>query len=198
MAIKFKKEEYSGKKPNIWPGTSKPLPGGFKPVQNIAVGTLVPEATPLYVDFDARTAAICKSATVLDGGTTSKVNVAKGTLFQVGDKVLKVGGTVLGEVASVDTTNAAYDIINLKAAYTGLVKGDNIVEGVEKDGTVKAAYTPNAVTPVEKKFDGKGIDVLDAAYEAIVLYRNLPFPIVADWKQGYCLKDNPGIKFITQ
>lgn len=198
MAIKFKKESYAGTKPHIWPGSSKPLPGGFKPEQSFAVGTVIPEATPIRVDFEKRSAAVCKSATILDGGTTTAPRVAKGTLFQVGDKIMKVGGTTLGEVASVDTTNAAYDIITLKAAYTGLVKGDNIVEGVESGGAVKAAYTPNAVTPVENKFDGKGIDVLDAAYEAIVLYRNLPFPIVADWKQGYCLKDNPGIKFITQ
>lgn len=198
MAIKFKKESYAGTKPHIWPGSSKPLPGGFKPEQSFAVGTVIPEATPIRVDFEKRSAAVCKSATILDGGTTTAPRVAKGTLFQVGDKIMKVGDTTLGEVKSIDTSNADYDIITLKAAYTGLTKGDNIVEGVEAEGTVKAAYVPNTVTPVEKEFNGRGIDVLDAAYEAIVLYRNLPFPIIDEWKDGMCLKGNHSIKFITQ
>lgn len=198
MAIKFKKETYSGTKPHIWPGSSKPLPGGFKPEQSFAVGTVIPEATPIRVDFENRSAAICKSATILDGGTTTAPRVSKGTLFQVGDSIMKVGGSALGEIKAIDTSNADYDVITLKAAYTGLTKGDEIVEGKTEGESVVPAFVPNAVTPVEKEFSGRGIDVLDAAYEAIVLYRNLPFPIIADWKDGMCLKGNHSIKFITQ
>lgn len=198
MAIKFAKAAYKGKMPNIWPGTAKPLPGGFKPEQTFAVGTVIPEGTPVRVNFDTMSAAVCKTATVLEGGTTKDVRVAKGTLFAVGDKVLKVGGTSLGEVASVERSNTAYDVVTLKAAYTGLAKGDILVEGAEINGTNAPAYTPNAVTPADKEFTGRGIDAIDAAYEAIVLYPHLSFPILDEWKQGICLKDNPSIKFIKQ
>ena len=61
-------------------------------------------------------------------------------------------------------------------------------------------YAPNAVLGAVKEFDGKGIDTLDVAYEAVVLYPSLSFPVLDTWKNAGspCMKNNPNIIFITQ
>lgn len=201
MAIDFKRTKLDGHFPEIWRGAAKMLPGGFKPVQTFPVGTVLRRGTLLFVDFAAKTAAVCKSAKVLDGGTTTKVRVAKGTLFAIGDVITKVGdGKATPNIKSIDTSNAEYDEITLSAAYTGLAKGDVIVESkaVAENATAAPLYTPNTIVGAEKEFDGKGLPTIDAAYEAVVLYPAVAYAIVPEWVQGICLKSNPNILFIEQ
>jgi hypothetical protein len=62
MAIEFKKEAVSGAYPEIWRGECKILPGGFKPLQEFSVGTVLRRATPIFVDFGTMSAAVCKRA----------------------------------------------------------------------------------------------------------------------------------------
>lgn len=61
-----------------------------------------------------------------------------------------------------------------------------------------AKYTPNMVNGAVKEFNGKGLPTIDAAYEAVVLYPSLNFPILPEWLNGCCLKSNPNILFIKQ
>lgn len=202
MAIDFKKTKLDGHFPEIWRGAAKMLPGGFKPVQNFPVGTVLRRATLLYVDFANKTAAVCKSAKVLTGGTTQKVRVNKGTHFAVGDVITKAGdGKATPNISSIDTTNAEYDELNLSAAYAGLAAGDVIVESQAPaggNGDATPLYTPNAIVGAEKEFDGKGLPTIDAAYEAVVLYPAVAYALVPEWMQGICLKSNPNLVFIEQ
>lgn len=245
MAIEFQKTAYSGRFPEFWRGEAKVLPGGFKPAQTIANGTVVRRGTPLCVDFSQRKAYICKAGLVLTGGTTTKPRVAKGNYFAVGDRVSKVGHYGASPtISAIDTSNAAYDVLTLSAAYTGLSADDVLVEasaygyypaseGDEGALLVKASgastgeinaasvtpyngegsvaandyvvlknaaplYEPNAVVAADEEFTGKGLPTLDAAYDAVVLYPALTFPIIADWLNGFCMKSNPNILFIKQ
>lgn len=59
-------------------------------------------------------------------------------------------------------------------------------------------YTPNMVVGAVKEFNGKGLPTIDAAYEAVVLYPSLNFPVIDKWLNGVCLKSNPNILFIKQ
>ena len=59
-------------------------------------------------------------------------------------------------------------------------------------------YTPNTVNGAVKEFNGKGLPTIDAAYEAVVLYPSLDFPVLPQWLNGFCLKSNPNILFIKQ
>lgn len=59
-------------------------------------------------------------------------------------------------------------------------------------------YTPNMIVGAVKEFNGKGLPTIDAAYEAVVLYPSLDFPLLPDWLNGCCLKSNPNILFIKQ
>ncbi len=59
-------------------------------------------------------------------------------------------------------------------------------------------YTPNMVNGAVKEFNGKGLPTIDAAYEAVVLYPSLNFPMLDEWLNGCCLKSNPNILFIKQ
>lgn len=200
MAIEFKKTAYSGRFPEIWRGECKMLPGGFKPLQSFSVGTVLRRATLLEVNFENMTAAVVKLADVLAGGTTEAVRVAKGHYFAVGDVITKVGdGKSTPSISSIDTSNVDYDVLTLSAAYTGLKKGDTIVESTAVgSGDATSKYTPNMIVGADKEFNGKGIPAIDAAYEAVVLYPSLSFTIPAEWLNGPCLKSNPNILFVKQ
>lgn len=203
MAITFEKQSFGGRFPEIWRGECKMLPGGFKPTQEFAPGTVVRRATPVFVNFDEMSATVCKLASVLDGGTTTKVRVPKGHYFTKGDNVFKYGAEApaLVTVNEVDRTNSAYDVLTLSKAITGIAKDDVLVEGKSVEGepqTVKAVCEPNMVVGADKQFDGKGLPTLDAAFEAVVLYPSLQFPILKEWLQGVALKNNPNIIFIKQ
>ena len=210
MAIDFKKTQLSGHTPEIWRGECKILPGGFKPVQNFPVGTVLHRGTPIHVDFEAMSAAVCKTAKVLKGGTTTAPRIAKGHYFVAGDVVMKLGVTDKSPIIkSIDTANAEYDVLTFASAIAGLAEGDILVEasaaaGAEGDDeAVPAAplYTPNMVVGAVKEFTGKGLPTIDAAYEAVVLYPSLNFPLLEDWLINpgkVCLKANPNILFIKQ
>lgn len=203
MAITFEKQSFGGRFPEIWRGECKMLPGGFKPTQEFAPGTVVRRATPVFVNFDEMSATVCKVASVLDGGTTTKVRVPKGHYFTKGDNVFKYGDAApaLVTVNEVNRTNSAYDVLTLSNAITGIAKDDVLVEGKSVEGetpTVKAVCEPNMVVGADKQFDGKGLPTLDAAFEAVVLYPSLQFPILKEWLQGVALKNNPNIIFIKQ
>lgn len=197
MAIEFKKQAYSGKTPVIWRGECKILPGGFKPKQTFPTGTVLRRGLPIQVDFDEMSAGVVKIAKVLEGGTTSAARIGKGHLFVVGDKVQKLGTTTSTTVNKIDTSNADYDVITFAAAITGLAAGDSIQES-DGQSSAKPLYTPNMVIGADLEFKGTGIPTIDAAYEAVVLYNNVNYPIPADWLQGVCLKSNPNILFIKQ
>lgn len=197
MAIEFKKQAFSGKTPVIWRGECKILPGGFKPKQTFPVGTVLHRGLPIQVDFDDMSAGVVKIAKVLDGGTTSAARIGKGHLFVVGDKVQKLGTTTSTTVNKIDTSNADYDVVTFAAEITGLAAGDNIQES-DGQSSAKPLYTPNMVVGADLEFKGTGIPTIDAAYEAVVLYNNVDYPIPADWLQGVTLKSNPNILFIKQ
>ena len=176
-----KKQAFSGKTPVIWRGECKILPGGFKPKQTFPVGTVLRRGLPIQVDFEEMSAGVVKIAKVLDGGTTTDARVGKGHLFAIGDKVQKLGTTTSTTVSKIDTSNADYDVLTFAAAITGLAAGDSIQE-----------------IGADLEFKGTGIPTIDAAYEAVVLYNNVNYPIPADWLQGVTLKSNPNILFIKQ
>lgn len=245
MAIEFKKTSIKGHTPEIWRGECKMLPGGFKPKNNIPVGSVVYRGVLVEVNFSEMSAAVIKIATVLNGGTTSKPRIAKGHLFAAGDVIAMVGKDDKSvSISSIDTANADYDVLNLSAAITGLASGKAIVEAFDygyidadasTEGALKivasgattgqinladvtpylgektlaandyvllqksvAKYTPNMVNGAVKEFNGKGLPTIDAAYEAVVLYPSLNFPILPEWLNGCCLKSNPNILFIKQ
>lgn len=197
MAIEFKKQAFSGKTPVIWRGECKILPGGFKPKQTFPVGTVLRRGIPIQVDFEEMSAGVVKIAKVLDGGTTTDARVGKGHLFAVGDKVQKLGTATSTTVSKIDTSNADYDVITFAAAITGLAAGDSIQES-DGQSSAKPLYTPNMVIGADLEFKGTGIPTIDAAYDAVVLYNNVNYPIPADWLQGVALKSNPNILFIKQ
>lgn len=200
MAIEFKKTAVKGHTPEIWRGECKMLPGGFKPKNNIATGTVLHRGVLVEVNFEEMSAAVIKVAKILAGGTTTKPRIAKGHLFAIGDVVTKNGdGSKTPSITAIDTTNSDYDTLTLSAAYTGLAENDVIVESeAVGSGTASAKYTPNMVVGAVKEFNGKGLPTIDAAYEAVVLYPSLNFPVLPEWLNGCCLKSNPNILFIKQ
>lgn len=204
MAIEFKKQSYSGHFPEIWRGEAKILPGGFSPKQQIPPGTVLRRAVPLFVDFDELSAAICKTTKVLAGGTTTKPRVPKGHYFSVGDSVTKHGDySKLIVITGIDKSNSEYDTLTLQSEYTGLAEKDVLVEGAStgdgENAKIAPAYEPNMIIGAEKDWNGKGLLTIDAAYDAVVLIPSLEdTPMLPEWLNGVCLKNNPNILYIKQ
>lgn len=201
MAITFERTAYAGHFPEIWRGECKMLPGGFKPLQDIPAGTILRRATPIHVNFENMTAAICKTAKVLAGGTTTAIRVPKDGYFTAGDIIMKNGvNTKSVTISSIDKSNSAYDVLNVSAALTGVAEGDIVVEctAYSEGNPAKPKYTPNFIVGEEQKFDGKGLPAIDAAYDAVVLYEAMNTPMLAEWLDGVFLKANPNILFIKQ
>lgn len=203
MGINFQTQKFAGHFPEIWRGESKVLPGGFKPANKLEIGTVVRPGSPLYVDFDTRSAAVCKTAKVVNGGTTTAPRVLKGHYFAVGDSVAVNDGTVKQTVKSIDASNADYDVITFNGALTG-VKADDILIETDADALADGAqakpkYVPNMVAPLFKEIKATGINTLDAAYDAIVLIPSLAAtPMIPTWLNGCFLAANPNILYIKQ
>jgi hypothetical protein len=121
--------------------------------------------------------------------------VVKGTLFQVGDIVMKEGETTGKTVNAVDRTNSEYDVITLNSALTGLAADDILVEATATTGS-EQKYSPNAV--VESTKEVKGTDETVSATGKAVVLEGMVYPVPASFKTGLCLKDNPNILFIYQ
>jgi hypothetical protein len=103
MAIEFAKTAYTNPKPAFWRGeTELVLPGGFKLLQTFPVKAVIPRGTLCQVNYPGLTAAIVKVAKVVAGGTTTTPRVVKGTMFQVGDIVMKEGETTGKTVTAVE------------------------------------------------------------------------------------------------
>lgn len=150
MAIEFKKTAVKGHTPEIWRGECKMLPGGFKPKNTIANGTVLHRGVLVEVNFDEMSAAVIKLAKILAGGTTSKARVAKGHLFAVGDVVAKVGKTDKSvSISTIDISNADYDILNLSAAITGLTTDDVLIESRDYGYIDATSTTEGALKIVE-------------------------------------------------
>lgn len=201
MGITFKKQSYAGHFPEMWRGECKVLPGGFKPANAITIGTVVRRATPLRVDFDTMSAAVCKTGKVVNGGTVGSPRVAKGHYFAVGDNVAVNGGAVIVSVKSVDSTNTDYDVLTFDKNLTGVKADDVLIECAAElvDGKAVAKYVPNMVSASDKEFKSTGINALDAAYDAVVLLTStVNTPILPEWISGVGLKENANIIFIKQ
>ena len=114
MAIKFEKTQVKGGFPVFWRGEREVLPGDFAVKGTYPEGTILKEGTPIKLDFENMECTICKSARIVEGGTTTKPHVIKGSMFQINDAV-KVGDSS-GTIKSISTANESYDEITLSAA----------------------------------------------------------------------------------
>lgn len=248
MAIEFKKQQFSGRTPEIWRGECKILPAGYKLNGTVSDGTVIRRGTPVHINTGNLTADLCKTAVVVSGGTTTKPRIAKGNLFEVGDVVTKNNGdgSASRAITAIDRSNADYDVLTFGSAYSGLTADDVLVESTAygyydaestdegalkvvasgaTDGQINLAsvtpyngtktlaandyvvlknaatkFQPNMVVGADKEYDGKGLPVIDVAYEAVVLYPSLLFPVLPEWlnEGGVNMKSNPNILFIKQ
>jgi hypothetical protein len=172
------------------------LPGGFKLLQTFPVNAVIPRGTLCQVNYPDLTAAIVKVAKVVAGGTTTAPRVVKGTLFQVGDIVMKEGETTGKTVTAVDRSNSDYDVITFDSALTGLTANDILLEATDTSSSAQK-YFANAVVESTKVIE-KGVDeTVSAAGKATVL-EGMTYPVPASFKTGLTLKNNPNILFIYQ
>lgn len=187
MAIKFEKTQIKGGFPVFWRGECEVLPGDFKLKGTYPEGMKLKEGTPIKIDFENMECTICKSARIVEGGTTTKPRVVKGSMFQANDAV-KIGEST-GTIKSISTTNESYDEITLNAAMAEAIAGADLLGGDE---------LPDAVIETTKEYTTtNGFPTVPAAYGARIL-KDVAYPVPDAWLQGYSMKNNPEIKYIRQ
>lgn len=198
MGVKFEGKSYAGNMPVFWRGEAKILPGGYKLLQTFPKGTVIPKGTPLHIVIGTLTAAVSKYAKVVDGGTTAKPRVPKGTLFQINDIVMKEGETTGVTISSIDTSNADYDVLTLSPAISKLEANDVLIEATATTSSSAAKYEPNAVVGEDTEpLAGSDQDTVSAAYDAVVLL-GYTVQLPASWMQGIYMKNNPNIIYVKQ
>lgn len=189
MGITRKPTKLNGSMPVFWRGECKVLPKDFELTTLVPDGAVLYKGTPVYIDYATGNHQLCATAKIVSGGTTSAPRVAKGHSFAAGMNVF-VGETA-GQIVSIDTSNAEYDVFTLKAAVTGATSGAILT-------SVSTAVVPNTVIAETKEMDTtRGFKGVAVSYDAVVLLGSIP-PLPEAWVTGYCLKNNHSIKFIKQ
>lgn len=180
MGIERKTTQIKGGFPVFWSRCST-LPGDFK-VTNVPVGSTIEKGTPIKLDFSKMECKVCRAIEVT-GGTTTKPQIKKGSFVTTSDTV--------GEqtVSSIDTSHADYDELTLAAAESTATAG--AILALDED-------LPDAVVErtVEHEKD-MTFQTVAAVYEAIIL-KDVAYPIPAASLTGYCMKNNPSIKYVRQ
>lgn len=188
MAIEFEKGKIKGGFPVFWRGECKVLPGDFKLKQIFPEGTLIRKGTPIALDFAKMECSVCKAVKIVSGGTPLAPRVVKGSLVQIGDK-LKIGGNAQ-TINNIDKTNADYDVLTLAAALTDATANAFAVVGTD---------VPNAVVETDKEYKtNMDFQTVSAGYDVVIL-REAVYPMPEEWLLGgWCMKNNPSIKYVRQ
>ncbi|HCY40443.1 MAG TPA: hypothetical protein DHV48_03680 [Prolixibacteraceae bacterium] len=137
------------------------IPGGLSLDKTRIPATLlyVGAGAPVNVNKTTRVAELIKTAVcVADSASGDAVRVAKGHLFAAADVI--TDGYVVCAITSIDTSNAAYDIIVPATTFVNYAEGTVIVESA----TGKVAGTHAAVTVTIAS--GKTITVNDPSGKA--------------------------------
>lgn len=125
------------------------------------------------------------SADVAEAEAEKTVKVEKLHNFKSGDFVMaKVGGVAV-KIASIDTSNKAYDVLTLSAALGAVSKGSQIAEAKEAaaQNTSALKYQPLSVVGTGKPIDPKSN--LDTDAWVIAVTHGNPIPeFMADALKG--------------
>ena len=180
MGIKRNETQIKGNFPVFW--SAKPsLPGDFK-VTNVPEGSIIQKSTPIKLDFSKMECKVCRAIEVI-GGTTTKPQIKKGSFITSADTV---GSQT---ISSIDTSNPDYDELTLAAEEATATVGAIIA--IDDD-------LPDAVVERTVKHEkDMTFQTVAAVYEAIIL-KDVAYPIPAASLTGYCMKNNPSIKYIKQ
>jgi len=127
--------------------------------ENLTVGKRLPAFAPIYADKKYKKAYPVRNSAVYEAAdaTATAIKVKKGTLLYAGAFVGngKKGATI----ASVDTSNALYDVINVDATLgVALAAGDVLFEATAAGGT-KQKYVANSAL-YESKMVEDGINTV--------------------------------------
>lgn len=180
MGIIRKTTQIKGGFPVFWSRCAT-LPGDFK-VTNVPEGSTIMKSTPIKLNFSKMECKVCRAIEVI-GGTTTKPQIKKGSFITTSDTV---GSQT---ISSINTSNPDYDELTLAAAEATATVGAIIA--IDED-------LPDAVVErtVEHK-EGMTFQTVSAGYDVVIL-KDVAYPIPTESLTGYCMKNNPSIKYIRQ
>lgn len=100
---------------------------------------------PVYYVPSTRVAELCKTATIIDGGSTSAPRIQKNHHFKVNDII--GDGTTAQKITAIDsTTSEDYDTLTLNSTIAAAATaGTKMFEGTVTGSSAVLKYTPNGV-----------------------------------------------------
>lgn len=130
----------------------------------LLAGTVISEATPLYLDSGGLYAAI-GTARVVENAAANAVNysVAKGHNFLVGQKIYKDDATDV-DISAINTSNADKDIITVSATLGVKAVGSKLTQG-DVAKTIAITGEPHTVET--------GKNIFSSAWVIAVVNKNM-------------------------
>lgn len=119
----------------------------------IPVGSVIPTFAPVYADKKNKKAYLVRNAALVEAATATDTayKVGKGTLLSAGAFV--GNGAKGGEVVSVDTSNALYDVVTLKATLGVVLPAGTVLTETATAAGTKQKYVANSALYERKKVE---------------------------------------------
>jgi hypothetical protein len=104
----------------------------------------VKAGAPVYYVPATRVMELCKTALVINGGSTSAPRVGKGHHFKVGDII--GDGTTAQQITAITTTSDDYDTLTLNSTIATAATADTkLFQGTVSGSSAVLYYTPNGI-----------------------------------------------------
>lgn len=127
----------------------------------LAVGSILPNLTPVCVDLKTRKAVVVKNMRVLAdvAANATTVKIAKNSLASVGMTICDGNKSV--KISAIDASNSDYDSLTIDAAFGVVVKAGTVVyEAVAAVSGIEVAADTTAATDTDIKVEkGSGVYV---------------------------------------
>ncbi len=109
----------------------------------LAIGSVLPNLTPVAVDLAKRTCVVVKNVKVMAevASDATSVQIAKNSLVEVG--MILGTGTKGAKVTAIDKTNATHDVLTLEAAFGEKVRAGQVLFEATAAGGTKPKNTAN-------------------------------------------------------
>ena len=128
---------------------------------NLPINSVIPTFAPLCADLKHKTVQLVRNMSVYEayvtGDSALTIKVNKGSFPYTG--MIIGNGTKGATVSSIDTSNVAYDVLTISAAFgVNLAVGDVLFEATAAGGT-KQKYIANSALYTRKKITDDICDI---------------------------------------
>lgn len=181
MTVKKRRDDAT---PHVFVHKIADIRGGVSVAASELGGNYLREGAVISAPVDGVTHVVKTGQTAAQVGQSDKtIKVKKFHNFKVGDAIMTEPGKVASAITSIDESNKAYDILNVKTALGTIELGGFIVEAkAEGESETVLKYEPQSVNGTGKEFDPKSNINTDAWVIGVTLGNPVPDFLISKMK----------------